>query len=368
MARLVKNYGTTEEGGTPKIRRFERLKDRQRQREAAEQAVSEQLGRLDIQEQASRKPPRTPSPPGRGDVGSALPPTDQLEVISPESMELERDRSKDEEIVNSALIHLLVTTTLCSGIGTIAGREGLAWMPTRQTFRLGPAGDSICEAKTDGILYNGIGPGYTLAILEVKPYVRRIAQQKIEWQEACQMATWISTSLDAKTKDKRREGVLHTSDDGKYRRILISQDYRYLFITISEWGQAYERYLRGGSRPVTPPSKNSSPSQNRGRTATAAAMATQQTASWSTGPTAEAATGTTAAEPASTKAAATGPGTKEATESARHGNKATAEDLDDGNYLIMNCYGPYSLDDKRHVTIFLRNVIALILEVSDPWE
>lgn len=105
-------------------------------------------------------------------------------------MKLEKERSQDEEIVNSALIHPLVTTTLCSGFNLIQGREGLEWMPTRQTPRLGLPGDPVCEAKTDGILALGIAGSLacTLAILEVKPYMRDKNQAKIEWQEVCQMA------------------------------------------------------------------------------------------------------------------------------------------------------------------------------------
>jgi hypothetical protein len=137
--------------------------------------------------------------------------TVELDVISPESKELEKERSKDEEIVNTALVQLLVCITLCSGIGTIKGREGLKWLPRREVFRLGPAGKPVCEARTDGVLRKMGNPKCTLAILEVKPYTRRSNLQRIEWQEACQMAAWISTSLGEKTAEKRREGILRTS-------------------------------------------------------------------------------------------------------------------------------------------------------------
>jgi hypothetical protein len=106
--------------------------------------------------------------------------TVELDVISPESKELEKERSKDEEIVNTALVQLLVCITLCSGIGTIKGREGLKWLPKREVFRLGPAGKPVCEARTDGVLRKMGNPKCTLAILEVKPYTRRSNLQRIE--------------------------------------------------------------------------------------------------------------------------------------------------------------------------------------------
>jgi hypothetical protein len=34
----------------------------------------------------------------------------------------------------------------------------------------------------------------------------------------------------------------------------------------------------------------------------------------------------------------------------------------------MNCYGSYMLTDRGHVIAFVRNVLALMLELSDPWE
>ncbi|KAH6622979.1 hypothetical protein F5144DRAFT_657020 [Chaetomium tenue] len=268
--------------------------------------------------------------------------TQELDVLSPETMGLESVRSEDEEIVNSVLVNLLATLTLCSGIMSTNGREGLQWLPKRQFFLLGSANNTVCEARTDGVLRN-YHPGTPncgdpLAILEVKPYNRYWSQAKIEWQEACQMAAWISTSLRVKTAEKRRAGSLSVSDSTNKRRILISQDYRFLYLTVGEWGKGYETYLSGGGlRPETPPSKNSSPTQNRGR---ADAKPT------TTGP---------EPQPQADPARAVGP------------RQPTPEDLDEGNFLVMNCYGAYSLDDPQHLRLFIRNVLALMLELSDPW-
>ncbi|KAL2255705.1 hypothetical protein VTK26DRAFT_2865 [Humicola hyalothermophila] len=108
---------------------------------------------------------------------------------------LEKDRSRHEDSVNMALLLLLDVTTICSGIQKEKGRQGLTWLATRQSFRLGSAGNSLCEARTDGLLVMDGPTPLTLAILEVKPYRRTSDQFKIEWQEACQMAAWISSSL-----------------------------------------------------------------------------------------------------------------------------------------------------------------------------
>ena len=111
-----------------------------------------------------------------------------------------------------------------------------------------------------------------------------------------------------------------------------------MYITVGEWGKGHESCLSGGGpRPVTPPSKNSSPSQNRGRAA------------------AKPATTPPEPQPQASLAQTAGP------------RIATPEDLEEGNFLIMNCYSAYSLDDPQYVRL-LRNVLALMLELSDPWE
>jgi hypothetical protein len=228
LTKAVNNRGKVNGDEEVKIRRSERLKNKQ-ERTAVEKAqadaLSRELGALTLHGQPSqrpRTPPRAPTTPDsqvHRPSSSGLVATHELDVISPESMSLEKERSKDEEIVNSALLHLLVTTTLCSGIYAIPGGKDLAWLPTRQSFRLGPPNRPVCEARTDGLLYKTGDQDCILAILEVKPYTRSGASQlKIEWQEACQMAAWISTSLDQKSKEKRKEGILRPLGDSKKDR------------------------------------------------------------------------------------------------------------------------------------------------------
>ncbi|KAK3290898.1 uncharacterized protein B0H64DRAFT_446713 [Chaetomium fimeti] len=215
---------------------------------------------------------------------------------TPGALDSEQDRSWDEEIVRLSLHSLLTSITLCSGNGDLDGRGALEWVLTRQTFSLGLAGNIVYKVRTDGLLRNPENPNCRdpLVILDVKPYMRHLSRRNIEWQEACQMAAWISETLRATSPEKRRAGVLTTSDDtNRRRRILISQNYRSLYITVGEWGEGYESYLKDGVRSAT---------------------------------------------------------------------------LDQGNFLTMNCHGAYSLDNQEHMALFIRNLLALMMELSHPWE
>ncbi len=233
QTKAVNKEGVVIGGDTLKIvRRSDRQKDKREAKEAAERMRLEKEGAsLNLQMAAlaihgTKTPPEAaPQTPAQQLIEATSPTpaaTHELEVFSPRTMELEKARSEDEEIVNSALINLLVSMTLCSGIGAMKGREGLQWMPRRHSFSLGSANNVVCEARTDGLLRNPGNPdcGGPLAILEVKPYMRTAAQAKIEWQEACQMAAWISTTLGEKKAEKRRAGTLSTADNSKKRCVL----------------------------------------------------------------------------------------------------------------------------------------------------
>lgn len=224
QTRPINDEGQRVGGDTLKIvRRSARLKQKREAEAATEREeegsfLNEQMEALTINRSAT--PPAAPQTPAFQMIGvtAAMADTHELDVISPESMGLETVRSEDEEIVNSALVNLLAAITLCSGIMSMKGREGLQWVPKRQCFSLGSAKNTVCEARTDGLLRNlGNSKRGPLAILEVKPYMRHSSQPKIEWQEACQMAAWISTTLSERTAEKRRAGCLSTGDNGKGR-------------------------------------------------------------------------------------------------------------------------------------------------------
>ena len=221
--RGINNEGQSVGGDLPKIRRSARIMTKNKD---AVTSLAQQLDSMVIDATSSQRaitplqlPPRTPSP--KAETGSKQEglATGDLAVISPESMALENNRSRDEDSVNAALVSLLETVTLCSGIKKMGLRHGLRWHHTRQAFRLGPANSPVCEARTDGLLVLGGDPERCLAILEVKPYLRDYNVMKIEWQEACQMAAWISSTLAEKTTQKRSEGLLHTGDSAKKRYV-----------------------------------------------------------------------------------------------------------------------------------------------------
>lgn len=223
----VNDWGESVAGDAPKIRRSARIMNQTLKAKETESDLAQRMGSLTMDETTARrpstppKPPRTPSPQGGSGSPSGFIATRDLDVISPESMALEKDRSRDEDTVNVALVSLLETTTMCSGIRKHAGQQGLKWHLTRQSFHLGPANNPVCEARTDGLLVLHGHPDCTLAILEVKPYRRDINMLKIEWQEACQMAACISTSLKEKTKEKRKEGFLPKGHEKRNRYVFF---------------------------------------------------------------------------------------------------------------------------------------------------
>lgn len=135
-----------------------------------------------------------------------------------------------------------------------------------------------------------------------------------------------------------------------YRRVLISQDHLFLYITIAEWGLGYEEYLCGESRPPTPPSQGASPSGSRGRTGAKA----------DTTPSAQN-SGTE-----SQNSRTSSPTQHQAQAQPPQNAEATQEELDARNFLTMSCYGPYEVTDRKHMAIFLRNALALMMELSDP--
>jgi hypothetical protein len=215
----MNNDGNSIGGEAPKIRISPRLHPPQG-KDAITDTVTKQLASMVIQRPSTPpRPPRTPSPPSGTGSTPGMIGTQDLMVISPESMAFDSNESRDEDTVNAALVSILETTTLCSGIKKMGTRQGLKWHHTRHAFHLGPANSPVC-ARTDGLLVMGGGTNEDcLAILEVKPYKRHVKQDKLEWQEACQMAAWISTSLGYKTASKRREGLLHTGDPNKKRYV-----------------------------------------------------------------------------------------------------------------------------------------------------
>lgn len=123
-------------------------------------------------------------------------------------------------------------------------------------------------------------------------------------------------------------------------------------MTVAEWGKGYEDYLYGQARPPTPPSQGASPSQNVGRSkADPLAGGNDSTILPSSQLRPQ-----TPQQTITTSSTASSPDTP---------RDPTEEELDEGNFLTMNCYGPYDVEDPGLMGAFIRNLMALMLELSD---
>ncbi|POR31984.1 Uncharacterized protein TPAR_07792 [Tolypocladium paradoxum] len=103
----------------------------------------------------------------------------------------------------------------------------------------------LLTAKTDGCLQVRSKRELaehcdTLAILEVKPYRRYYnpsLARSVLMQEGAEMAAWISTECS--------HGLLPSRGDNKHRRVLISQGFDEVFITVAEFDDSYIGYITG---------------------------------------------------------------------------------------------------------------------------
>ncbi|KAJ4329400.1 hypothetical protein N0V84_000034 [Fusarium piperis] len=154
----------------------------------------------------------------------------------------------DEAIINMSMVLLL--QGVCMSLLQTQEYELYDWTILHKLFTISqPDPDNegmrrnILTAKTDGCLqarHKGRDPdkGNALAIMEAKPYRRYSPEDNaiaIRIQEGAEMAAWISTEA--------RKGLLPSRSDDKtiYRRLLISQDFDQVFLTIAEFDEQYIR-------------------------------------------------------------------------------------------------------------------------------
>ena len=110
-----------------------------------------------------------------------------------------QEPTEDEQVVNTALIDFLMAVT-------VKDMRRLEWSLFRRGFRLGEDTKVGYVARVDGVLrrrnvtQDSIDLG-ALAIIEVKPFIRSINEDKIRLQEGSQMAAWIAS-------DKALEGTV----------------------------------------------------------------------------------------------------------------------------------------------------------------
>lgn len=149
------------------------------------------------------KPPRTPrtSPSGLDDSddddddddeqvsseGKDRMSTGQRSYVPDGSIDLNFPKTKDEQIVNTALIDFLNALTLFRAFP-------VRWSLYRKPFVAEFAKASV-QARTDGILEEVVTEKIH-ALVEVKPAVRDGNLYKIAMQEAAQMVAWIKNDPD----------------------------------------------------------------------------------------------------------------------------------------------------------------------------
>ncbi|ERT01852.1 hypothetical protein HMPREF1624_00146 [Sporothrix schenckii ATCC 58251] len=151
-----------------------------------------------------RTSPRTPATqlgPGNEDFGTPF-----VGEVPP--------RTEYEATVNMGLITMLCAIRLhCSSL-----KDG-HWLPDPKPFDLRDPttrdSPAILQARVDGYLSKKGQFDTAFAIVEVKPYSRTLKRKKIEWQEAAQMAAWVSQTTG------NRMGTL-ASPENVRRYVLLS--------------------------------------------------------------------------------------------------------------------------------------------------
>ncbi|KAL7790059.1 hypothetical protein V8C37DRAFT_385296 [Trichoderma ceciliae] len=158
---------------------------------------------------------------------------------------LTHGRPPGEDDVNYSFLALLGGLSMYDD--TISSK--IRWSPRREEFMISRtessrAGD-IITARTDGCLkYLKLNlleeQCPTLAILEVKARRRNnLTSRAIQIQEGAEMAAWISSQPTS--------GLLPTwvDDKGTYRRVILSQDFNEIYLTVASYPQEYVDFITG---------------------------------------------------------------------------------------------------------------------------
>ncbi|KAM3556533.1 hypothetical protein MY1884_005015 [Beauveria asiatica] len=296
-------------------------------------------------------------------------------------------QSVDEMYSNMALLLFLQATT------TEATHHlgNMTWIPPRLALKLTAAtavgnGAKIVElmrALVDGYLCKRHGEEFEdapLAICEAKPFIRSKHLPRTQRQETAEMASWIAHHGDSKN------GLLQNSASGRKRRLLISQDRHEIYIIIGEYGDKYQEYIRGRkalkANEVKPTTHESQSHRHQAAGSEASVKLAQsindvyfehdqlmqqqeqqqqqqqkqQKRQKRTDPTGSSNTvvrtrstrsRTKAAAEAAVKAAAV------------HDNDAPQAD----EFLIMHQFGPFLTQKDDHMEVFLRRIVAFMLEL-----
>ncbi|KAI1295919.1 hypothetical protein F5Y03DRAFT_399085 [Xylaria venustula] len=187
--------------------------------------LEQQVKNLSLSNSTPDQPPTTP------DRGSSLSQSRSLgDIPSPFEDPKVFKAIQDEQIVNTALIEYL--NALAIHCTQLQANWTLHRLPliardhhTTKTY----------EARVDGYLRRR-RDNMPLAIIEVKPFVRKTKQVQIRMQESAQMAAWIN-----------QHRPLSTSQPGgtnnKIKRLLISQDRHRIYLNFASFDTNYVDYI-----------------------------------------------------------------------------------------------------------------------------
>ncbi|RSM14704.1 hypothetical protein CDV31_005286 [Fusarium ambrosium] len=192
-------------------------------------------------------------------AGPLLSPGDAFSAFSgfsDEGRTIDKHRP-DEALVNMTM--LLLMQGACLPLLQQTSYKDYAWSIVHKQYSITRPNlkKNILTARTDGYL-QARRPGClpdendALAIIEVKPYRRHNPPanlKAVRIQEGAEMASWICT--------ESQKGLLPPDPTTKtYRRLLVSQDFDHVFLTIAEYDDQYVEYVRGtvdGSESHPPP-------------------------------------------------------------------------------------------------------------------
>lgn len=294
--------------------------------------------------------------------------------------------SVDEMYANTALLFLLEEIrkeidgdmTLCNWVIPRLGLH-LEAKPAKRSFLKSQSG-ILMQAQVDGYLcrrtedYEFVK--FPLAICETKPCVRTERWDAILRQETAEMACWIAEH------GKQREGLLRASASGRSRRLLISQDRHEIYIIIGEYGPTYQEYIAGNiALPAkAPPAPADFDAEQNQRAAQGSGSYNKQAEDTGAdqirlsrkGPTSKGKTAKApeSGQPSSRKEAkakaqvpAQQPGEGRVLRSQTPPPPRRLPPADE--FLVMHQFGPYVTGDARHMELFVRRVIGLMLELYE---
>ncbi|KAL2821904.1 hypothetical protein BJX63DRAFT_427265 [Aspergillus granulosus] len=159
-----------------------------------------------------------------------------ISLDSPGDPELRRTiypPTKDEQIVNTALLNFLTALTIHMKLSV---QWSLHRVPLHADFNT-----ASYEARTDGYLESieeSEKDKKIRALIEVKAALREIKRNKIRMQESAQTVAWLKSHPDT-------GGLLNT----RGRRIHVSQDRHEIWVIIADYDDSYLRYLEGEDDP-----------------------------------------------------------------------------------------------------------------------